>query len=42
MQQSYGLNISWRFGKLTAFVKKTNRTIKNDDLMTGEKGQGKK
>ena len=40
--QSYGLNISWRFGKLNAFVKKTNRTIKNDDLMTGEKGQGKK
>lgn len=39
--QSYGLNISWRFGKLNAFVKKTNRTIKNDDLMTGENGQSK-
>ena len=40
MQQSYGLNISWRFGELKAQVKKTNRTINNDDLMSGGSGQG--
>lgn len=40
-QQSYGLNISWRFGKLNAQVKKTNRTINNDDLMSGGSGQNK-
>ena len=34
-QQSYGLNISWRFGDLKAQVKKANRTIINDDLMSG-------
>lgn len=34
-QQSYGLNISWRFGELKAQVKKANRTIINDDLMSG-------
>lgn len=33
-QQSYGLNISWRFGELKAQVKKANRTIINDDLMS--------
>ena len=39
-QQSYGLNISWRFGELKAQVKKANRTINNDDLMSGGGGQG--
>ena len=39
--QSYGLNVSWRFGKLNAQVKKANRTINNDDLMSGGNGQGK-
>lgn len=34
-QQYYGLNISWRFGELKAQVKKANRTIINDDLMSG-------
>ena len=34
-QQSYGLNISWRFGELKTQVKKANRTIINDDLMSG-------
>ena len=34
-QHSYGLNISWRFGELKAQVKKANRTIINDDLMSG-------
>ena len=34
-QQSYGLNISWRFGKLKAQVKKTNRSITNDDVKSG-------
>ena len=38
-QQSYGLNISWRFGELKAQVKKANRTINNDDLMSGGGGQ---
>ncbi|MBR5542154.1 MAG: TonB-dependent receptor [Bacteroides sp.] len=39
-QQSFGLNISWRFGELKAQVKKANRTINNDDLMSGGSGQG--
>ena len=39
LQQSYGLNISWRFGELKAQVKKANRTINNDDLMSGGGGQ---
>lgn len=34
-QQSYGLNVSWRFGKLKAQVKKTNRSITNDDVKSG-------
>ena len=34
-QQSFGLNISWRFGKLKAQVKKTNRSITNDDVKSG-------
>ena len=38
-QQSYGLNISWRFGELKAQVKKANRTINNDDLLSGGNGQ---
>ena len=40
VQQSYGLNISWRFGELKAQVKKANRTINNDDLLSGGNGQG--
>ena len=40
VQQSYGLNISWRFGELKAQVKKANRTINNDDLLGGGSGQG--
>lgn len=40
-QQSYGLNISWRFGELKAQVKKANRTIINDDLMSGGNEQNK-
>ena len=39
LQQSYGLNISWRFGELKAQVKKANRSINNDDLMSGGGGQ---
>ena len=39
VQQSYGLNISWRFGELKAQVKKANRTINNDDLLSGGNGQ---
>ena len=34
-QQQYGLNVSWRFGKLKAQVKKTNRSITNDDVKSG-------
>lgn len=34
-QQSYGLNISWRFGELKAQVKKTARSITNDDVLSG-------
>ena len=40
VQQSYGLNISWRFGELKAQVKKANRTINNDDLLSGGNNQG--
>ena len=40
VQQSYGLNISWRFGELKTQVKKANRTINNDDLLSGGNGQG--
>lgn len=36
--ETYGLNISWQFGKLNARVKKTNRTIVNDDLLRSEEG----
>ena len=45
-QQSYGLNVSWRFGKLKAQVKKTNRSITNDDVKSGgnetSEGEGMK
>lgn len=34
--RSLGVNLSWRFGELKAQVKKTNRTISNDDLKSGE------
>lgn len=30
--RAFGLNIAYRFGKLKASVKKTNKTISNDDL----------
>ena len=36
--ETYGLNISWQFGKLNARVKQTNRTIVNDDLLSSEEG----
>jgi outer membrane cobalamin receptor len=36
--ETYGLNISWQFGKLNARVKKTKRTIFNDDLLRNEDG----
>ena len=34
-QQSFGLNISFRMGELKASVKKTARTISNDDVKSG-------
>lgn len=34
-QRSFGLNISWRFGELKAQVKKTARSITNDDVKSG-------
>ena len=34
-QRSFGLNISWRFGELKAQVKKTARSINNDDVKSG-------
>lgn len=33
--RSYGLSISWRFGELKAQVKKTARSISNDDVKAG-------
>ena len=36
VQQNYGMNISWRFGELKAQVKKTARSITNDDVKAGE------
>lgn len=38
VQQSYGLNISWRFGELKAQVKKAARSINNDDVKSGGSG----
>lgn len=38
--RSYGLSISWRFGELKAQVKKTARSISNDDVKAGGGGQG--
>ena len=32
LQRAFGINISYRFGSLKASVKKTNKTISNDDL----------
>jgi hypothetical protein len=34
-QRSYGLNISWRFGELKTQVKRTARSITNDDVKSG-------
>ena len=36
--RSYGLSISWRFGELKAQVKKTARSISNDDVKAGGGG----
>ena len=33
----FGIRLSWNFGKLKASVKKAERSIKNDDLVGGEK-----
>lgn len=38
VQQSFGLNISWRFGELKAQVKKAARSINNDDVKSGGSG----
>jgi hypothetical protein len=32
INRAFGINISYRFGSLKASVKKTNKTITNDDL----------
>jgi hypothetical protein len=32
LSRAFGINISYRFGSLNASVKKTNKTISNDDL----------
>lgn len=37
-QRSYGINVSWRFGELKAQVKKTSRSINNDDVKSGGSG----
>ena len=34
-RSSYGLSISWRFGELKAQVKRTARSINNDDVKSG-------
>ncbi len=39
-QRTIRLNISWRFGKLNASVKHTNRSITNDDVKAGGDNQG--
>ena len=39
-QRYYGFNISWRFGELKAQVKKTARSINNDDVKSGGSGSG--
>lgn len=39
-QRVVGINISWRFGKLKASVKKTERSIYNDDLKEGGDNSG--
>ncbi|MBO7609455.1 MAG: TonB-dependent receptor family protein [Muribaculaceae bacterium] len=43
MQRSFNLRISYRFGSLNARVKKTDKTIENDDVVGGSsagEGQG--
>ncbi len=37
-ERSFGFNISWRFGELKAQVKKTARSINNDDVKSGGSG----
>ena len=38
VQHYYGMNISWRFGELKAQVKKTSRSIHNDDVQSNGNG----
>ena len=38
VQQSFGLNVSWRFGELKAQVKRAARSINNDDVKSGGNG----
>ena len=38
-QRSFSLNISWRFGELKAQVKRTARSINNDDVKSGNSEQ---
>lgn len=38
--QSFGVSLQWRFGKTQAQVKKTNRSITNDDTKAGGGQQG--
>lgn len=38
VQQSFGLNVSWRFGELKAQVKRAARSINNDDVKSGGSG----
>lgn len=33
--RNFGINVSWRFGELKAQVKRTSRSINNDDLKAG-------
>lgn len=35
--RSFGLSLSWRFGDLKTMVKRTERSISNDDVMSGGK-----
>ncbi len=39
-QRSFGLNVSWRFGALKAQVKRTARSINNDDVKAGGNNSG--
>ena len=43
-QLSWGVSVNWRFGKLESQVKRTNRSINNDDVKSGgggDSGSGK-